>query len=113
MFGVVKGDSVQQEEILFRSSSAYIDSGKSFRSGLYAGHQLYCLQHVRFSEKGWRLLNHGNRHFDSAHFRGFYAGIPGRNHRSSAELEVGIQYEVNDGVFLQADLCVYFGISYV
>ena len=57
MVDIVDRNTVQQEQILIRVTSANIQSGGSLGSGLDAGPQLLGLEHIGLTEHGGNRLD--------------------------------------------------------
>ncbi|CDD13831.1 unknown [Parabacteroides merdae CAG:48] len=49
MVGIIDGDTIQKDQVLIRSATPYIQPAETFRSSLYARHQLDCFENISLS----------------------------------------------------------------
>ena len=94
VLGVIEGDAVEQQQVLFGPAASHIDAAEPFGAALHSRHQLYGLQHVVFAEQHRGMLYHLHRQLYGAHLRALDAGVFTGHHRRLFQRRTGHQRHV-------------------
>ncbi len=103
VFGVVKRDSVQKQQVFVRATPAHVYSRKAFRSALHSRHQLDGLKDIGLAEEDGGVPDHVQGNLYGAHLRGHDSGFPLRRDNRFLELGVRLQGDVDGGVAHKVD----------
>ena len=113
MVGVVKGDAVEQEQVLLGAAATHVDAAEAFGAALHAGHELDRLEHVVLPEQHRRLLDYGHGQFDGAHFGASYSRILRCRHGGAFQPVVRHEVDVQGGIFLKVEIYLHLRVAHV